>query len=181
MREYGDTSDEFKLLKRETSQAYDNHFEYRFLSALRNYAQHCGLPQGLAEMNATIGQPNSLFSYFVRDDLLKYDGWKKELRKELEAQPVKFSVLPIIKTVFNLLKEINTKLSNRLALNYKMDAIILLKLIEKTQNVGGLPCLVKSFTVGDTSQYSLKWFPLKHISEITGLKIDFVHTDAKQE
>lgn len=181
-REYGKASEEYELFKTETNTAYDNNFSYRFLYKLRNFAQHCGLPSGSAELNSSITKNDVLNLYFLRDELLsKYEGWGA-VRNELMEQSQMFDVLPLLDEKYILLKNIHEKVSNKIASNYRTQSNLLLNLLLILKDEVGIPCLIKSIASGDTAKLTFSWFPFDHISKITGNKINVVYTDeAKRE
>ncbi len=89
-RKFGESSSEFKTFKEAASFEFDNSFEYRFISKLRNFVQHCGMPLNHAEENAklldeTTGASKHSFEVgFDPKELLKeFKKWGR-LRKELE-------------------------------------------------------------------------------------------------
>lgn len=80
--------------------AYDNHFAYRFLYELRNYAQHCGLPIG----GIKIGEVLEVF--FDRDVLLgRYKKWKN-IESELKQCKPRFEVAPLLNEMMDCLYRI---------------------------------------------------------------------------
>ena len=101
---YGRKSQRFLRFKSACSDAYDEHFPYRFLYELRNYAQHCGMPISALELH-TESAPNSkgihhaLRALINRDELLEnFDSWKASLKKEILRLPPKFDVNPFLCT-----------------------------------------------------------------------------------
>ena len=74
-RRYGMKSERFKRFKKACFEAYDSKFSYRFLYALRNYAQHCGMPLGQLTFHSKEVSPHSkdachsLMVKFNRDKL----------------------------------------------------------------------------------------------------------------
>lgn len=69
-----------------TNKVFDNHFEYRFLSKLRNFAQHFGVP-----INFLFNDQDGNYVAMDRDNLLKYDSWtivKKEVESMEKVIPV---------------------------------------------------------------------------------------------
>lgn len=83
-----------------TSNAFDTSFAYRFLSKLRNYVQHCGLPaEGVATevLPQSDGSQHATFGiYLERDSLLaKFDDWGK-VKPELESQLERIEILELV-------------------------------------------------------------------------------------
>jgi len=81
-QKYGKNSLQLKEFKKTCSNVYDNNFSYRFLSKLRNYVQHCGMPIGHININSKVVNVNPTKSnhqlelQFDRDSLLKNFEWK---------------------------------------------------------------------------------------------------------
>lgn len=176
-REYGVSSEEWLLFKQQTSYAYDNYFEYRFLYKLRNYSQHCGLPAGSAEVTS-FQDENSIWRdkmnvLFNRDNLIsEYDGWTNLVEADLKKMPEKFDVLPLVDKTFELLKEINQVLKNKIREHYKEDAHFLFTLLPRLTHLIGTPCLIKMEQT-DVIKITFNSFPFDHISQITGATINF--------
>jgi len=174
-RKFGKESDEFLYFEKETNIAFDENFEYRFIYKLRNYAQHCGLPAGPPEtksyMNAKSEVQNDFNIYFDRNKLLSDFDWSIQVKKDLAKQPEKFNVLPIIDKVHELLNSINIKINDRVLENYKAEGETLLNLIKRTVGFVGMPCLMKREGIG-TMTCHINWFPLEHISKVTGTQIN---------
>ncbi|PCJ89654.1 MAG: hypothetical protein COA57_01170, partial [Flavobacteriales bacterium] len=140
-REYGAESEEYKLFKLETSQAYDNNFAYRFLEKLRNFAQHCGLPSGNVEITSSGDENgntvNKLTLFFDRENLLsRFDRWGNPVKSELSELEEKFEVVPLIKEKNELLKSINSKLAAKELSKYKLEGDELMNLILETEGKG---------------------------------------------
>lgn len=175
-RVYGHDSEEMKLFKSETAIGYDQHFEYRFLYKLRNYAQHCGLPSGSIEFTSE-GEDvvqNSLKIFFDRDILLQnYKEWAV-VKNDLLKRPERFEVLPIIEVKYNLLKEINKKISEKELVHYHNDAHELMQLLweSNTSRVQGIPIILKISGPVSNPNMSKFDFPFEIIGKITGVKMN---------
>lgn len=79
-KNYGKRSNELSILKNAQSYEFDNEFSYAFAYKLRNYVQHCGIPQITITINSDQNISNeiqlSLEIDLHRDDLLSnYDSW----------------------------------------------------------------------------------------------------------
>ncbi len=177
-RKFGDTSEEFALFEQERKAAFENNFEYRFISKLRNYAQHCGLPIENPEMKSYLNEnsePQKEFNlYFEKAKLLSKFEWGAVVKKDLESQPNRLDVLIIIDKVYCLLNNLNEKLNNRILENYKKEGTVLLDLISKTIGLVGMPCIMKREGT-ETLTFSINWFPISHIAKITGTDINIVY------
>ena len=172
-RTFGEPSEEFKLFKNLTSESFDNHFAYRFLSKLRNYSQHCGLPTGSLSITDT-KEGHSLNLSLVRDDLLyNFDSWGSIVKPELQRQADNFDIIPLLEKKAEILNDINKKLSESLLAKLTNQGNHLFELIEETQIKGkGIPCLLKISGHIDNPTFQMKWFPYDVISKITGVKIN---------
>jgi hypothetical protein len=177
-RKFGKKSNELFLFEEEKRSAFDNNFEYRFVSKLRNYAQHCGLPIAPPEIKSfqdeNSGVQNEINIFFERNELLSKFDWGVLVRKDLESQPEKFDCWPVIDKVYELFKVINKKINERILENYKSEGNMLLHLIAKTVSSKGMPCLLKSEGT-EVITFTVKWFPLDHIAKVTGAQINIVY------
>jgi len=171
-RTFGEASEEFKLFKKLTSECFDNHFAYRFLSKLRNFSQHCGLPTGSLSITDT-KEGHSLNLSLVRDDLLNdFDSWGSIVKPELQRQDDNFDIIPLLEKKAELLKDINEKISSSLLAKLTNQGNHLFELIKETQVKGkGIPCLLKISGHIDNPTPQIKWFPYDVISKITGVEI----------
>lgn len=174
-RKFGKDSKEYRHFEKETNIAYDNNFEYRFISKLRNYAQHCGLPAGPPEIKSyedeKLGVQNNFNIYFEKSKLLEDFDWGK-VKVDLEAQADRFEVLPIVQKTYDLLSLINISINDRIIENYKKEGMHLINLMNLTSGFLGMPCIMKR-EGSDTLTYHISWFPLEFISKVTSVKIDF--------
>jgi hypothetical protein len=103
VKRYGSQSPQFTKFKKICSHVYDDSFSYRFLSKLRNYVQHCGIPLGSVHLAAKEsglipgGIERSLSVEFDRDSLLeKFENWGSRVRAEVQKLPRHFEVTPHI-------------------------------------------------------------------------------------
>ncbi|MBO9541578.1 hypothetical protein J7643_13400 [bacterium] len=159
-REFGNDSKQLKQFKASCSREYENHFSYRFLNGLRNYAQHCGLPIGSVGLTYELVDENtnsvtySIRAHISRDQLLESFDWKK-LRKEIQDQPNEIDVTTHINSTVYSLKRIMIDLlaeDNDIA---RRSALKIKKLMEIKPEIAGTPCIV---TTKD-SQMSVQGVP----------------------
>ncbi|KDN54584.1 hypothetical protein [Flavobacterium seoulense] len=175
---YGEQSSEFQFFKKATSEAFDNNFEYRFLVKLRNYSQHCGLPTGSISLtDDQNGQSLSLM--LVRDKLIEnYDAWGALVKPDLQKQDEQFDVFPVLDKKINLLKKINSDLSEILLEKISEEGKNLLSLIllvqTKTNGIG-IPCLLEVSGTEQKASMKLRWFPFDIISRITGANLQVIN------
>lgn len=170
-KNYGNNSLEVKDFKNVCSKSYDEHFAYRFLYRLRDYAQHCGMPLGKIEIDSKEDPPYSgkittyLAVKFSRDTLLtNFDSWKR-IRKEIEMQPPEFEINQHIDKVMECLEEINLTL-------IKADMPKALESAKKIQGLlnclnygSGLPCIFleivpKKEEEVEHLRMKIEWIPL---------------------
>ncbi len=99
-RQFGGSSQEVKDFKKLTGNFYDNHFEYRFVYKLRNYAQHCGLPMDYFSINPSIF--NNIYDVKIitqfdpKSLLVKFDGWGSRVRNELIECHANLEVMDVV-------------------------------------------------------------------------------------
>ena len=88
---FGNASSELKNVKKFKNDLYDKYFGYRFLEALRNYVQHCGLPVHIILYRQTLVETDN--GSFVQHSVvpqLKFDsgdsieGFKKAILAEIK-------------------------------------------------------------------------------------------------
>ncbi|MFA6057439.1 MAG: hypothetical protein WC756_04515 [Taibaiella sp.] len=174
-KKYGETSEEFQLFKRLTSNAFDTSFAYRFLTKLRNFAQHCGLPSGsIQQVSSRDGETIRLILH--RDNLLNvYDGWGSQVKKDLIQQSEDFDMLPLIEQKISELRAINYELTEREYQKLAQDAFELLDLmVEVQKKAKGAPTLAELITDStdkDSMQIVERHFPYAAISRSTGVHI----------
>ncbi len=105
--------------------------------------------------------------FFTRDKLIsQYDGWTKLVETDLLAMSENFNVLPLVDKMYDLLKEINQVLKNKIREHYKEDAQFLFGLLPQLTHLIGMPCLIKMEQT-DIIKITFKSFPFEHISQIT--------------
>lgn len=100
-KQFGKKSPEALSFKKALSEAFNNHFAYRFSYKLRNYTQHCELPVDTklsTDKNADLIR----LLYFDRDKLLRlYDGWGVDVKQDLKSHSAQIDV---VKTTLELSK-----------------------------------------------------------------------------
>lgn len=94
-------SESFKKI---CSNYFDNHFEYRFLYKLRNYAIHCNIPVSLIQ--STQNNPKRSFYINVNELLAEFD-WGKKVKEDLESLKSNIEVKSFIINVQNMLYALN--------------------------------------------------------------------------
>lgn len=87
---YGEKSEELQSFNKSRFSCFDTHFSFRFLSKLRNYSQHIGMP--ITDLHASYEVVNLdpleydyvLKPITLKDDLLKFDDFKWGKYTELD-------------------------------------------------------------------------------------------------
>ncbi len=140
--------EEFERIRRE---AYDNTFGFRFLSKLRDYVQHCGLP--ILSVGIEVTNPAEIDHKAVRSEfevsinkegLLKASfNWTSKIRKEIEAGPENVDLISVLKgteSEINRIYRITDHLHKKIYIN---SAVILYSLNEEFRESGirGTPCI----------------------------------------
>jgi len=181
-RNYGEVSEEFKLFKKLSAESFDNHFAYRFLAKLRNYSQHCGLPAGSISLTDNLNGQD-LHLYLHRDNLLKnFDSWGALVKPDLQAQKNEFDIFPLIDNKISLLKDINTKISEKILKELKNEGKNLLRLIIETQkNNIGIPCILKVSGNINNPTMQMNWFPYEIIALTTGVKFNIIESERNSD
>lgn len=120
VQRYGRKSTEVQRLKLILCEP-EKHFIYNFLSELRNYSQHCGLP--IANYRLEVSDENGkkgskLYALIERDSILdRYNKWKN-LRKGIKELPEQFDVVLLLKghvKALNIMQEKIDALTRELA------------------------------------------------------------------
>jgi hypothetical protein len=169
-KKFGKKSKRVSYFKEMCSEIYDVNFSYRFLTKLRNYTQHCGMPLGGLKLHSKEDPPfsnivhHSLQVNFSRDQLLEYDSWGPQISKELQKFPPEFDVVPHIDEMMKCIKRINTSLIS-------LDIAELYRCVDLIENIikpalekEGIPCILRIPLVNrDTNK------------KITGLKLEISH------
>ncbi|MCD6017553.1 MAG: hypothetical protein K0S53_674 [Bacteroidetes bacterium] len=174
-RTYGEKSNEMQNFKQYTNDAFDGYFSYRFLSKLRNYAQHCGLPSSSIEFSSTSSEGkiiSKLIMHFERDELLNnFSSWGK-LKEELGRKNQLFDVISLLEEKACLLKEINEKINSPIYLNHKQAGEELMSLIKESERHKGFPCIVSAVGNSTDVNFKMNWIPVDSVSKVTGLAIE---------
>jgi hypothetical protein len=146
---YGDQSDSVKRFKEACSRSYDECFSYRFLTKLRNYSQHCGMPLGRLTLHSEEKPPHSghvfhsLEVKFSRDQLLKYDSWGTRIAQEIAQLPSEFDIVPHVVEVMKCIKRINLVLIEEDLPELFKSAEFVEKLTSPAQGKEGIPCIFR--------------------------------------
>ncbi len=107
---YGKNSKERVRFKTETSRQYDTSNAYRFLSKLRNYAQHSSLPISHVNVSVKLNHPEKSFATELqlrldRDTLLSWDRWGA-ITEEVSKMDKSIEILPIFEEMDKSVNEL---------------------------------------------------------------------------
>jgi hypothetical protein len=148
-RRYGRNSERAKHFKSACSEAWNGNFSYRFLSALRNYAQHCGMPLGQLSLHSEEVSPDSkevrhsLAVRFNRDELLgKYDKWGSRLKREIQKLPASFEINPHLAEMMKCLEKIHLTLLMDELPSLTKSADCVKNFVRQTNCLPGTPCVL---------------------------------------
>ncbi len=151
-REYGKGSQQVADFKMAAGVEFDGNFSYRFMSQLRNFTQHCGLPLGELRLNATSNPPSPetssgmLEALFLRDYLLNnFDGWKM-VKDELAKMPDKFPVEPHVEQVVASVARIDSTLVRVQSADLNRHLTLLESLAKEVESLPGSPCVYTSIS-----------------------------------
>jgi len=112
-KEFNKESIQVKSFKNATKNEYDNVFEYRFIYELRNYIQHCGMPNFLIQSRLDIYE-NKIYELTLNTkELLNDFKWKPSVRRDLENKINTLDLLYVFSISIKSLERINN-----IALNY---------------------------------------------------------------
>ncbi|WP_319479102.1 hypothetical protein [uncultured Draconibacterium sp.] len=111
-KEFNKNSIQVQSFKKATSFEYDNMFDYRFVYELRNYIQHCGMPNFLVKSILDINE-NKIYEVALNPkELLNNFNWKPSVRKDLENRK---TMINLLETFSNMIKSVER--INNIALN----------------------------------------------------------------
>jgi len=183
IRQYGRNSKKLKTYKHACSQVYDNNFSYRFISKLRNYAQHCGMPLGLLKLQSKLIDLDSsnvqhfLTVKFDRDRLLRNFSWGEKLEREIRRLDLTFDINPIIHEAMKCLEEIQLKLIAKDISDLIKSTEYIKQFIAETEKLTGVPCIftmedIKRTQKGKIAKFDLniEWIPLHLVNVIMNFK-----------
>ena len=148
----------FKKIK---ARAFDGDFSYRFLSQLRNYVQHCGLPLGGFGYHANLCEDGSVESAieirFDRDALLSNFEWHRQVQPDLEAQVKHFDITPHIDRMMDWMNKIQNVLSNDLMSGLAEAVAAIEEFMSPALGRIGMPCICsQTFDEAVEGESSLK-------------------------
>jgi len=111
-RQYGSSSSQVEYFKSQAANLFDNHFAYRFMSKLRNMAQHVSVPVTNFAMTGGLNPDHQIheFSFqfsFNKEKLLQsWSDWGKPVLADFADMQGNIPATPIIDEYFSLLKQL---------------------------------------------------------------------------
>jgi hypothetical protein len=181
-RRYGRDSERVKHFKKACSEAYNDNFSYRFLYALRNYAQHCGMPVGQLTLHSEETNSkqvlHSLVVKFDRDELLgRYDKWGSQLKNEIQKLPSTFEINPHVAEMMKCIEKIFLMLTEDDLPNLVKSAEYVQQFMAQTKSMPGTPCILVP-TILERSpkgkvkklDMNIEWIPLHLVKMIMSFK-----------
>lgn len=173
----GGDSQRTMLFKLACKKAYDNNFSYRFLSKLRNYVQHFGMPVGNLSLQKSLDEPYSkeihhtLAVKFSRDELLQFDSWGIQLKKEIQNLPPEFEIKPHITEMLRCIERINYTLIEDDLPELIQSAEYVKQLLTEIKNMPGFPCLLRNINLTDKQiSTELEWIPYHLVKKVDFFK-----------
>ncbi len=173
--EYGKKSQYVNDFQDICSEAYDTSFSYRFLSKLRNYVQHCGMPIGHLNLQSSVDEIDphksnvKLELKFNRDDLLNKFNWKK-LTNEIQNLPPDFDINPHINNMNEWIGKIIFSLIQNELPNAVKASNYLQKLIEETDKFEGVTCILDASNMTNCGgNLTIEHFPFHLIEQVNKL------------
>jgi hypothetical protein len=146
--EYSSDSSLVRAFKQDCSQAFDNHFAYRFLYELRNYAQHYGIPITSFNFTEQVNKydprkPLHDFTVIVDGDYLLSTNfnWKPGLKAELQLQSNRIDIHPHFLTMMSCLMQIYTNSTEREYTNLLENALNVKSYLDRLPAHAGRPCI----------------------------------------
>lgn len=183
-KKYGAESNRYQRFKDICKEVYDTNFSYRFLSKLRNYSQHFGMPLGGLSLSSKEEPPysdnihHSLRAYFQRDRLLVSKSWGK-IAKEISQLPSEFDIVPHFIQMTKCLEKINLVLINGDLPELFANAKYIEQLISEAKGKEGIPCILQLLNIKRDAKEEVKEIKMQ-ITNIPFHIIDIVNNIKKE-
>jgi hypothetical protein len=144
-RRFGSKSTQANTFGSLTSQLYDKHFSYRFLSRFRNFVQHCGLPLDSTSHSSQVGS-KSFRATVSRERLLSGFDWGP-LLEEVAGLPESVDLNEILAEYVHLLDLLHQRLCADEIPGLQHAATVVLLAVRRLSGRRGVPSV---FTVPDS-------------------------------
>jgi hypothetical protein len=116
---FGSASSELEAIKKFKNGLYDKYFGYRFLEALRNHAQHCGLPVQMITFNSGFVDGDrkkhiqfSVIPQTMFDELAANKNFKKSILDEIKSLGDKVDLRPLIREYISCIIQLHGEVRN---------------------------------------------------------------------
>jgi len=187
-RKYGEYSRQFVRFDTARKAEYDGNMSYRFVSKLRNYTQHCGMPIGQISVSSNVVGPHSkeithsLVTLCKRDELLaNYDGWGVPTRSMLEAQTPLFDIAPHLSEVVAAVRRIALIVYADDVPALVRSALYLQQLVSEVWREGYAPTLLAALIEGDEGTAAhVEPLPLRMVDKVLEAVLPGKHTPLYQ-
>lgn len=145
-RRYGKDSPEVEKFKESLSFEYDNEFAYRFMYKLRNYSQHCGVPELAGNVRGYLSESGERCrDVSVTFDSVKlldrYDGWGVQVKRELQAIKGEFDAIEMLNRMMLSCSRVYAKLITSRAAELKEAADCIAALDRSPEGVDSVPAI----------------------------------------
>lgn len=144
----GNQSGELASIKSCKNSLYDDHFGYRFMEALRNFVQHCGLPvQTISYQQARIETKDGPFLQVTIAPLLhhdsfdKTDGFKASVLREMQKAGKSIDLRQTTREYVSCLIKLHAAISNCLESRVRAAKATYSDAIAKFSTHDGIPVL----------------------------------------
>jgi len=108
---FGKKSKELEIFENLTHHEYDKNFYYRFVSNLRNFAQHTGYSFHQISTSLNDDDKKNLETFIDKKLFLEGFSWKKSFSDEINLLPEdKINIYPFLNDMFKSLEKIHFKL-----------------------------------------------------------------------
>lgn len=170
-RHYRDEPGRLRAFRVACREAFNAHFAYRFVSKLRNFAQHVGLPvQQVAALGVLVDPTTrtrrvQLRAFCDRDVLLREFDWGP-VRRDLEQQGSIFDIGPLLRGMLTCLEAINAGLVEAEIPELQASARTIRELLGATSGQAGVPCLVPSV---DRARLGSVWQDVVDLERLTAV------------
>ncbi|MFQ6245076.1 hypothetical protein ACLMPP_11455 [Yersinia enterocolitica] len=173
-RKYTEQSKQFSYFNEIASKEYDTTFSYKFMSRLRNYVQHCGMPPLSYNFQKSFDYDNlivesNLVVYFEREHLLgNFSKWGKIVKQALLEQDEKFPAIPLINEYIYSLVKIHVNFTREFYMAEILEAKdnILSVINEKEGYSSNGYCFGKITPNGDSIRIEISTIPTSLLSKI---------------
>jgi len=179
-QKYGRNSQIFRDWQKLVSDKATDNLSFAFLSNLRNYVQHCGMPVGHIGFESRLDNETESISYvaefnFDRDDLLaRYRGWQPAVLTALRKRPALFPIQPELETTMQCIAQIALSQMALELPTVKPAVSTLTTLVSEITDPNARPCILTQSLEGDGNpRMTFAHLPLEALSYISRFISDY--------